>query len=54
MQCTNGLEQFTSLQYTSECRVKVVAAYLNDNVLPARDAVCQQDDPPFGVPLGNL
>ncbi|KAI4212385.1 MAG: hypothetical protein LQ351_004955 [Letrouitia transgressa] len=45
---------FTSLQYTSECRVKVVAAYLNNNVLPARDAVCQQDDPPFGVPLGNL
>ncbi|KAL8784320.1 MAG: hypothetical protein Q9213_004029 [Squamulea squamosa] len=45
---------FTLLQYASDCRLKAVAAYLNENTLPARDAICQLDDPPFGVPLGNL
>ena len=46
--------KFTSLQYSSECRVQTVSSYLNDGVNPARNAVCQQDDPPFDVPLGAL
>lgn len=45
---------FTSIIFNSECRLQTVAKFLNEHKLPEKDAVCQQDNTPFGVPLGNL
>lgn len=38
----------------SACRVSVVEKFLNRNIYPAYGTVCQEDNPPFGAPLGDL
>ncbi|MCJ1265041.1 hypothetical protein MMC22_004916 [Lobaria immixta] len=45
---------FSSLPFKSDCRVKVVENFLNHDLYPAPGTVCQEDNPPFGVPLGDL